>query len=130
MERALQLAAALNLGALGLSHILRPQVWADYFIRLREQGEAAAFAVAMPTLAAGAVIVAFHDVWTGLPLVLTLYGWALVAKGVLYLLAPSVGLRSLNRVSRERSRGFIAPGVFLVAVAALLAVHLVRTGGA
>jgi uncharacterized protein YjeT (DUF2065 family) len=74
----------------------------------------------------GALIVAFHNVWSGIPLVLTLFGWAYCLKGLIYFVFPQVGLRTLARVSLERSREFIYAGMVLVVYACLLTYSIYR----
>src|SRR2546421_258749 len=81
---------------IGLSHVLRPRVWVEFFIVLRERGEAGVFAVGTLNLIFGSIIVAFHNRWTGIPLVLTVVGWANVVKAVIYFTLPAFGLRKLR----------------------------------
>lgn len=129
MERAVQIFASVNFLVVGLSHILAHRAWADFFVGLRRRGEAGVFAVAFMSLWFGSIVVAFHSVWRGIPLTLTVIGWAQVVKALIYFCFPAFGLRRLEIVSIERSRMFVFPGVFLVALAALLVYHLVVTSG-
>jgi len=69
----------------------------------------------------GALIVAFHNVWSGIPMVLTIIGWAYCIKSLIYFVCPKHGLRMLARVKVEKSREFIVPGVMMVVYACLLA---------
>jgi hypothetical protein len=124
MERAVQIFAIVQLGVIALSHILQPHAWVDFFVYLRERGRAGVFATAFLSLTFGSIVVAFHNVWSGLPLVLTLLGWAQVLKATIYFLFPGFGLRKLHIPSHERARLFIYPSVLLLAVAGLLAYHL------
>lgn len=124
MERAVQLFAAVNFLVMGLSHLIQPHAWVDFFISLREKGNAGAFVNGFLTLGFGSFIVAFHNVWSGLPLILTVYGWALVVKALVIFLVPGVALRTLRRVSHERSRQFAVPGVALLLLGGLLTYHL------
>ena len=124
MERAVQIFAVVHCLTMGLSHIVQPRAWADFFLLLRDKGRAGAFVVAFLSLGFGSIVVAFHEVWTGLPLALTVLGWAQVLKGFLYFLFPQFALRRLALVSRERAHLFVYPGVVLVALAGLLAYHL------
>ena len=128
MERAVQLFALLNFAVIGLSHILRPEVWVEFFAYLRERGEAGVFANAFLSLIFGSIVVAFHDVWTGIPLALTLIGWAQVAKALVYFTFPAYGLRKMRIPTRERAGLFVYPGIALLILAALLAYHLARGG--
>ena len=120
MERGIELFAALNFLVIGLSHLLQPRVWVDFFVWLRSKGHAGVFANGMLSLSFGSLIVSFHNVWGGLPTVLTVIGWAQVAKGFVSLVAPQWGMRSLERVSPERTREYVAAGVVSLALSALM----------
>jgi hypothetical protein len=127
MERAVQIFAAVNFAIIGVSHVLRPRAWVDFFAVLRGRGEAGVFAVAIPTLMFGSIIVAFHNVWSGIPLVLTLVGWAHVAKALAQFAFPSFALRKLQLPSLARPGPFVAGGVAFLLLAALLCYHLWAT---
>ncbi len=73
------------------------------------------------------LIVSFHNVWSGIPLVLTLLGWVWVAKSLIYFVAPGVGLKALERVSLERAGKFRPVGAMLVAVSGLLTYSLLAS---
>jgi len=107
MERAVQIYAIINLMVIGISHVVRPRVWVDFFVFLRERGEAGVFAVAVLNLIFGSIIVAFHNVWSGIPLMLTVLGWANVVKSLLYFTFPAFGLRKLQLLSHERVNPFL-----------------------
>ncbi len=64
MERAVQIYAIINLTVIGMSHVVRPRVWVDFFVFFRERGEAGVFAIAILNLIFGSIIVAFHSVVT------------------------------------------------------------------
>ena len=119
--------AAIQLAAVGLSHVLAHRAWASFFVGLRERGDAGVLVVALLSLGVGAFVVAFHPVWSGIPLVLTLMGWAQVLKGLVYFCLPSFGLRRLETVSVERARMFVYPGAVFVLFAGLLVYHLLVT---
>ncbi len=121
MRDVIQVFAVINLLAIGLSHALQPRAWAELFTRLREKGRPGALLVGGLHLLFGAIIVAGHPVWHGIPIVLTLLGWGWTTKGVLYLCFPELGLKSMGRVDPDRPRGFVVAGVALIAIAALLA---------
>ncbi len=63
--------------------------------------------------------------WRGIPLALTVIGWAQVVKALIYFCFPAFGLRRLEAVSVERSRMFVWPGVAFVLLAGLLVYHLI-----
>jgi hypothetical protein len=120
MERAIEVLAIILFGVIGLSHILQPKAWAESFILLRDKGEAGAFVVGLLHLPLGSVIVAFHNVWSGIPVVLTIVGWGLLIKGMIRFCAPQQGVRMMARVSVERSWEFQVAGVVLVVLAGVL----------
>ncbi len=127
MERAIQIYAIINFVVIGISHILRPRAWVDFFVVLRERGEAGVFAAAFLSLSFGSIIVAFHNVWSGLPLVLTLVGWSQVLKALIYFAFPAFGLRKLQTPSHDRANVFVIPGALFLVLAALLGYHVWST---
>jgi hypothetical protein len=82
------------------------------------------FATAFLSVGFGSIIVAFHNVWSGIPIVLTLLGWAQILKKLVYFTWPSHGLRKLQLVSEERANLLIIPGIAFVAIAALMLYNL------
>src|SRR5262245_29326400 len=120
MERSVDVLALILFGIVGLSHILQPKAWVQFFILLRGKGEAGAFVDGFLNLPLGALIVGFHNVWSGIPLVLTLVGWGLLIKSLIRFCAPKQALRIMTRVSLERSWEFQLAGAFLVTLACLL----------
>jgi hypothetical protein len=125
IERAVEIFALIHLGVMGLSHIVQHRAWAEFFIRLRGRGQAGVFVHGFLSLAFGAVIVALHRVWSGPATVLSVAGVLWLVKAVQCFLLPGVSLRSLDRVTLERSRIFIAPGVAFLAIAGATAYGLV-----
>jgi hypothetical protein len=119
MEEAMLTLAAICFLLIGLSHVFQPQTWVKFFILIREQEEVGAFINGFVHFPLGALIVAFHNVWAGIPMVLTLIGYGLLLKSVICFLFPRLALRSLNRVSLDRSWEFIAAGIFSLGLSAL-----------
>jgi hypothetical protein len=126
MERSIQEFAAVCFFIVGMSHILQPRAWVHFFVLLRGLGEPGSFVNALLTLPMGVGIVVFHNVWRGIPTVLTLLGWAYVLKSLLYLVYPLAGVRSLSRVSVETANRFVAVGVVLVGLSGPLALSLIK----
>ena len=120
MGRSVEILAIFLFGVIGLSHILQPKAWAEFFILLRGKGEAGAFMDGFLNLPLGAIIVGFHNIWSGISVVLTLLGWGLLIKGLIRFCAPKQGLRMMARVSVERSWEFQVAGALLVVLAGLL----------
>jgi hypothetical protein len=61
-----------------------------------------------------------HNVWHGLPMILTFIGYALMLKCLVYFVFPKIGLKSLSRVSIEKSWEFVVAGIFSIALSVLL----------
>ena len=72
MGRSVEIVASILFGVIGLSHILQPKAWVEFFILLRGKGGAGAFMDGFLNLPLGALIVVFHNTWSGIPVVLTL----------------------------------------------------------
>jgi hypothetical protein len=120
MERSVEVLAIILFGVFGLSHILQHKAWAEFFIVLRNSGEPGAFVDGFLNLPMAAVIIGFHNTWSGIPAVLTLVGWCLLIKSLIRFCAPKLALRAMARVSVERSWEFQVAGGGLFALASLL----------
>ena len=127
MEQAIQTFAAINFLVIGLSHVVQHRAWAEFFILLHRQGRPGAFANGFLSLITGTLIVAFHNVWSGIPVVLTVLGWSFVLKAAVVFVVPDWGLRSIGRVRRDNSRMFMIPGVILILVAVALGYSVWQT---
>jgi hypothetical protein len=126
MEVAITKLALICFLVTGVSHIVQPRVWTQFFTGLRDKGEVGSFLNAFLHFPLGVVIVSFHNVWSGLAIVLTLIGWGLVLKSFIYLTFPAFGAKALARISFERSGEFIVAGLFSVGLSAFLFFLLVR----
>jgi hypothetical protein len=127
MQLVAEQFVALSLLIVGLSHLLHPALWvrlhADQF-----RQPYAALVIGTLTLPVGLFIVSAHNVWTfGLPLVVTLFGWACTAKGAAYLLRPRVPV-PFTADSRWAQRGFVTVGAGAALVGAVLTWHAFVTG--
>ena len=126
MERAIEILAVIQLTIIGLSHIVHHRAWAEFFIWLRSKGTAGVFANGFLSLTAGSLIFSFHRVWSGIPLVLTVFALLNLLKAASCFLLPELAMRSMQRVSVARSREFVVAGVLSLAIAAVVAFGLVR----
>jgi len=126
MERALEIFAVVHLTVIGLSHIVFHRAWAEFFVWLTARGRSGAFANGFMSLAFGSMVVAFHQVWSGLAMVLTIVGVLSLVKAANCFLRPDLALRSMARATPERSREFIGAGVVALAIAAVTAAAVAR----
>lgn len=120
MERSVEVLAVILSGVIGLSHILQPMAWVEFFILLRGKGEAGVFVDGFLNLPVAGLIIGFHNVWSGIPAVLTLVRWCLLIKSLIRFCAPKLALRMMSRVSVERSWEVQVAGAALVVLGGLI----------
>jgi hypothetical protein len=109
---------------LGLSHIVRPQMWIDYLNGLHAQGASGVITRTFTMeLWPALLMVSLHQVWHGPAIVITVYGWLMLAKIAISLLFPEIGLRSLAMASRG-PRGFVLAGLVLIAIGVIAGLAL------
>jgi hypothetical protein len=121
VEVGVERLAALVLLLTCLSHITASAAWAALFERIAKS-EAPGLANAAIHLPLGLMLVAFHNIWNGPATTFTIIGWALLVKGSLHLLFPTLARRSLDLVgSGERAeRRYQLAGVILTPLACVL----------
>jgi len=120
MEKATEAFAALCFFGIGLSHILQPIAWVQFFTWLHDKGRVGMFVEGFLCLNFGAFIVSFHNVWSGLAVVLTVIGWGQLLKGLIRFSAPELSLRIYERVTPERAWQFQVAGIFALALSCFL----------
>jgi hypothetical protein len=118
LAKAVEIYAAVHFTVIGLSYVLQPKAWANFFLLLRAHGTTGAFANGFLSLMFGLIIVAFHNIWEAGAIVLTLIGWAQIAKAAVAFLAPELSLHGMRRVSVERAWEFRPAGAVFLALAA------------
>ena len=128
MEVAVEKLAVICFFLFGISHIVQPRAWAEFFVRLREKGTAGSFINGWIHFPLGALIVAFHNVWHGIPAILTVMGYAWVIKGFIYFVLPRHGLKVMQRVRVERAWYFVVGGIVIVALGGLFLYSLASRG--
>lgn len=120
MEIAVTRLAIICFFIIGVSHIVQSRVWVRFFMDLHRKGDVGSFLNALLHFPLGVLIVSFHNVWHGLPVVLTLIGWGLVLKSFFYFVFPQRGVKMLARVTMEKSWQFVVAGVFALGMSGLL----------
>ena len=119
-ERAIEIFAVVNFAVIGLSHIVQPRAWVHFFVLLRAKGHPGVFANGMLSLMVGSIIVSFHNVWSGLPMIVTLIGWGQVLKGLVARDAPAVSMKGLMRVSEKRAWEFQFAGALVLIISGVI----------
>ena len=116
---------AVGLLIFGLSHLLYPDKWAALFLPLRER-ETGGLLLGLFNLPLGLVVVLGHNVWVwGIPVVVTLAGWVMILKSVVYLLFPGALPRVMPTDKRMVS-AFRMAGAVSILLGTLLIYDWVR----
>ena len=122
------LVLLLSGGLMGLSHIVQPGMWADYFAQLAGRGRAGVVTKIMQAeLWPAMLIVGLHQVWSGPGIVVTVLGWLLLAKVAVGLLAPELALKSM-RMAERGPRSFVPAGVGFLVVSGFAGAALLWPG--
>ena len=124
VEIAIEKLVAIVFLVVGISHLVQPRAWSEFFIRMREKGPVGSLQLGLLNLPFAVMIIAFHNIWRGLPMIVSIIGWALLLKSLLYLVWPKHGLRMLGTISIENSWRFVVGGVFSIAIGGLIVFSL------
>ncbi len=82
---------------IGVSHVVAPKPWTDFFRDLAKQSYCG-LVIAMYSLPVGLVILSYHNNWElGFPLFITLAGWFMIIKSILYLMFPDLPAQKFIR---------------------------------
>jgi hypothetical protein len=107
----------------GISHIAQPRLWADFFIAMGRTGFARLI-IGMYTLPTAMILVVGHNKWTwDWPLFITLSGWVMLLKCLVYLLYPKVSPEVADRwiaLMDRKHRGFQVVGAIMVIFGGIL----------
>src|SRR5215211_5522697 len=115
METAVERYVAISFFVVGLSHVLQPKGWAEFFAQLRAKGAPGAFINGMLSLSMGAFIVAFHGGdWSWPGALVTFVGWGQLIKGTLHMCFPAHSLRSMAQVDGGKSWKIAAAGAVML----------------
>ena len=124
MAESIAMFASINFTIVGLSHICQVQAWREFFQKLHSMGHAGAFANGMITLLMGSWIVSFHNIWTGVPVILTLIGWGYILKSAAIFVYPQWNLRSMGNVEHSPKLKFRIAGMALLGVGVTIALSI------
>ena len=113
-----QLVVLISSLIIGVSHIVQPGLWGEYFADLRARGRAGLVAKIMQVeLWPALLIVSLHQVWSGPAIVVTIYGWLLLLKVTVGLILPNLGMASMA-IPERAPRSFVPAGVVMLAIGA------------
>ncbi len=102
----------------GASYLASPKEWALFYRSLAEKPYAG-IPFALYSIPAGMVILSFHNNWQwGFPLFITVAGWSLALKGVVFMLFPGLPGKYIPR-GKSLHRWLIAGGALLMVLSLL-----------
>ncbi len=103
---------------IGVSHIVQPGLWGEYFADLRARGRAGLVSKIMQVeLWPALLIVSLHQVWAGPAIVVTIYGWLLLLKVAVGLTMPNLGMASMA-IPERSPKSFMPAGAVMLAIGA------------
>lgn len=115
---------------LGLSQVYATGIWQSYYQTLGSLGQNGVRLNGLVSLIIGGPIVILHNVWSGPPLLLTLFGWLLLLESAMCLVLPGAGLAGLSDIEdKTRGRVIRGTGIALIVIGGVLAVHAVTSVG-
>jgi len=119
-------AAVIILFFVGMSQIYASGLWMTYYRRIADAGEQDVRLHGFLTLAIGLLVLRLHWVWSGASIVLPLLGVFLHAEGVLCIIAPKIGVQSLQVLDEAtKARTLMFTGVLAIIVAGVLYANLI-----
>src|SRR5438309_1423280 len=117
MERSVEVLAIILFGVIGLSHILQPKAWAEFFILLRGKGEAGAFIDGLLNLPP-------HVLVEPTPVVVPEFDFEQLVRAVSYQTPSSLYTRHFTNVSDfcawRRKKAHRSVEVFVLPVGGIL----------
>lgn len=110
---------SISLLITAISHVAQPKLWRNFFLLLKGTG-VAGIIIAMYTLPLGLVIVLGHNVWVmDVPVIITICGWGMVIKSVIYALIPGWVDRVIPE-GENAHRKYVLAGVLMIPLSLLL----------
>ena len=99
MEQSVEIMAGIGFLILGVSILLRPASWAEWVAGIGRRGHSAILTLGGVNILLGPFILAFHWVWSGVAMVLTIVGILLTFRGFLCLLFPDFVKSMIERMT-------------------------------
>jgi uncharacterized protein YjeT (DUF2065 family) len=123
---SIELFLAINFFIIGLSHLVQPKIWVEFFIYLHSKNNAGNIFNALLSLGTGSLIFSFHFIWYWPNIIVTIYGLLQILKGLIYLLKPSVGIASIGKVSMEKANKFRWSGLLSLMLSIMIIYILIK----
>ncbi len=121
MEQSVEIMAGITFLVFGLSYLFHAQDWIEWLESVRTGGRQSSLLMGAMHMLLGSFVVAFHWVWSGWAMILTIIGLWAIAEGAVYLLFPDCLARFMGWMAPYYKlvlRGF-GIAIVLLAVALL-----------
>lgn len=119
MVLAIQFAVGICCFVIGLSMLFHRFDWLAWLDGLRHKGKPETLVIGMTGLFISSLILGFHQVWSGVPLIVTLIGLIGVIEGTVYLLCPSMFPKMLACLV-PHSRFFVLWGILATVLGVII----------
>jgi uncharacterized protein YjeT (DUF2065 family) len=103
----------LSISAMGLGMLMNPE-YLKKVLRDFAQSPALTFLSGFMAILVGYLIIAFNSMWTGTDLIITIFGWLALIKGVMLILYPATLYRLARGILRKKEN-FTYASVFCLA---------------
>jgi hypothetical protein len=121
MENALKIAEVAGPAMLlmGLSILIHAKAW-QRLVDKWQKDHLSLFPIMLLTLLLGLMVVSMYNVWEfNVWLIVTLLGWAMVVKGVIYFLVPGSALKGVVGLGKNLGLLYVGGLIHTVAGAVL-----------
>lgn len=126
LTRAVEVYMSIIFIVAGMSYLVRPDAWREFLAHLESKGSAGSLTAAALSLVTGSFIVAFHNVWGGIPTILTVFGWVGLAKGAVFAVFPELTRKRFAMAQRMGNGLWRTAGALWVAVGVLVLQYALR----
>jgi hypothetical protein len=131
MQRYVQLYFAILIAITGLSHAAQPRLWAEFFVAMKRTG-LASIIIPLYTLPLSVLLIVTHNKWVwDWPVFVTISGWGMTTKSVVYWVFPAWPNRMIDNAERWQARfgGFRVVGIVMGILGAIVAWDALRAWG-
>ncbi len=122
MTTYVQAYFAILITITGLSHVAQPRMWTEFFLAMKRTGFAPII-IPLYTLPLGVLLIVTHNKWVwDWPVFVTICGWGMTLKCVLYWVFPTIPNRMIDNAEhwQQRFSGFRVAGAVMSVLGVIL----------
>lgn len=121
--QAIEFMSALTFLMIGLSYMLRSKDWIIWMENFYKNSPQSSLVLGSSNVFIGSLILGFHWVWQGLPVIISVIAVVIIIKGMLNLLLPARTLSKMAQVYIKHELWLRMIGIVLVILSVLLFNH-------